>query len=92
MFPPSSLELVQTVLFEQKTCSFSKSSCAENYFILFQELVECVTHCNTFLHFRWPVCNANKEDTEGAVNMKSWGVPSSLINVRHLCLFSLLQQ
>lgn len=28
----------------------------------------------------WPVCNANKEDTEGAVNMKSWGVPSSLIN------------
>ncbi|WKX98948.1 hypothetical protein Q1695_014096 [Nippostrongylus brasiliensis] len=28
----------------------------------------------------WPVNNANKEDRESAVNMKSWGVPSSFMN------------
>ncbi|KAK6030747.1 Neurotransmitter-gated ion-channel transmembrane region [Ostertagia ostertagi] len=28
----------------------------------------------------WPVCNANKDDRESAVNIKEWGVPTSLIN------------
>ncbi|EYC34652.1 hypothetical protein Y032_0001g78 [Ancylostoma ceylanicum] len=32
----------------------------------------------------WPVNNSNKEDTEGAVNMKSWGVPSSFIDNSHI--------
>ncbi|KAE9417957.1 hypothetical protein Angca_007342 [Angiostrongylus cantonensis] len=30
----------------------------------------------------WTENNVNKEDRESAVNMKSWGVPSSIINVR----------
>ncbi|KAK6046960.1 Cation transporter family protein [Cooperia oncophora] len=36
----------------------------------------------------WPVCNSNKDDRESAVNIKEWGVPSSLIDLKAIQLLN----